>query len=171
MRHGTSSPTVDRPGSEQDRKAHLLKLATTVVAATFLLVGVAGFIPGLTTNVDNLEIVGHDHANMGEQAELLGIFHVSVLHNIVHLAFGAVGLAMARSVRGASTYLVGGAIIYALVLVYGVVVDQESDANFLPVNTADNWLHGGLVVGMLALALALTPSRRSSIVRREDAND
>ena len=51
----------------------------------FLLVGIAGFIPGVTTNLyDGLEFAGNDGT-----AELLGIFQVSVLHNIVHLLFGA----------------------------------------------------------------------------------
>ena len=36
---------------------------------------------------------------------------------------------------------------------YGVVVDHDSDANFVPVNDADNWLHLGLGIGMIALGL------------------
>ena len=40
--------------------------------------------------------------------------------------------------------------------VYGLVIDKNSKANFVPVNTADNWLHFGLGVGMIALGLALT---------------
>jgi hypothetical protein len=36
---------------------------------------------------------------------------------------------------------------------YGLLIDHGSDANFVPVNTADNWLHLGLGVGMIALGL------------------
>lgn len=129
------------------------RLAATIVAGVFVLVGIAGFIPGLTTNLDEIEFAGHAQT---EHTELLGIFHVSVLHNLVHLAFG-VGLFMARSAAGAVTFLVGGGIVYALVLVYGVVIDLDSDWNFIPVDRADNWLHAGLAVGMIALGVALSP--------------
>lgn len=33
----------------------------------------------------------------------------------------------------------------------GLDTDQDSDANFIPVNTADHWLHFGLGVGMVPL--------------------
>jgi hypothetical protein len=34
-----------------------------------------------------------------------------------------------------------------------MIVDQASQANFVPLNTPDNWLHLGLAVGMIALGL------------------
>ena len=34
------------------------------------------------------------------------------------------------------------------------------DANFVPLNDADNWLHLLLAVGMLALGLVLPPRRK-----------
>lgn len=133
-----------------------VQVAAGLVAATFILVGIAGFIPGITTNADDLAWAGPDHD--GPMPELLGIFHVSVLHNLVHLAFG-VGLLMARTPRGAQTFLIGGGLIYAAVLVYGVAIDRTSDANFIPVDNADNWLHAGLAVAMIGLGLLLTPRR------------
>lgn len=164
MRHATTHPpAADERADSGSDKARLLQLAATVVAATFVLVGIAGFIPGLTTDAEELHFAG-PHDGMNARPELLGLFHVSVLHNIVHLAFGLVGLALARSVRGASRFLIGGAIVYAAVFLYGLVVDHDSDANFLPVNDADNILHAGLALGMLLLGLLLTP-RRSGVGR------
>lgn len=161
MRHTTKhSPAADERADSD--KARLLKLAATVVAATFVLVGIAGFIPGLTTDAGDLHFAG-PHEGSESKPELLGLFHVSVLHNLVHLGFGLVGLALARSVRGASSYLIGGAIVYGLVFVYGLVVDQDSDANFLPINDADNVLHAGLTAGMLLLGLLLTPRRNDAV--------
>ena len=64
-----------------------------LVGIAFLLVGIAGFIPGITTNLyDGLEFAGNDG-----NAELLGIFKVSILHNIVHGLFGVAGLALAAT--------------------------------------------------------------------------
>jgi hypothetical protein len=120
------------------------------VAAVFLAVGVLGFIPGITTNYDTMDSAGHHSAAM-----LLGIFQVSVLHNIVHLLFGIVGLALARSFSGARAYLIGGGVVYAVLWVYGLVVDDMSSANFVPMNTADDWLHLALAMGMILLGVLL----------------
>ena len=132
-----------------------VQAAAALVGATFLLVGVLGFIPGITTNYDAMEGAGHQ-----SHAELLGVFQVSILHNLVHLAFGVVGFLMARTARGAMTYLVGGGVVYLVLWLYGLVIDQDSAANFVPVNTADNWLHLGLGLGMVALGFALGRSAR-----------
>nr|WP_296067513.1 DUF4383 domain-containing protein [uncultured Actinoplanes sp.] len=127
-----------------------VRTAALAVAVTFLLVGVLGFIPGITTNYGDMTFAGH-HSD----AHLLGVFQVSVLHNIVHLLFGLAGLAMARTAAGARLYLVGGGAIYLVLWLYGLVVGQDSAANFVPLNTADDWLHLLLGLGMIALGLLL----------------
>ena len=125
-----------------------VQVAAAVVSVVFLLVGVLGFVPGVTTHYDQLSFAGH-----GSMAMLLGVFMVSVLHNIVHLLFGIVGLGAARTARGARLYLLAGGVVYLVLWLYGLLIDHGSDANFVPVNTADNWLHLGLGVGMIALGL------------------
>jgi Domain of unknown function (DUF4383) len=123
--------------------------AAAAVGAVFLLVGILGFVPGITTDFGSMSFDGHS------EAMLLGIFQVSILHNIVHLLFGAAGLAMARSWSGAKNYLVWGGAIYLVLWLYGLVIDKDSDANFVPVNTADDWLHLFLGLGMVALGVTL----------------
>ncbi|TFV61029.1 DUF4383 domain-containing protein [Mycobacterium sp. PS03-16] len=129
--------------------------AAAAVGIVFLLVGIMGFIPGITTNYDTMTFASHH-----SEAMLLGIFNVSILHNIVHLLFGVAGLAMARTWNSARLYLIGGGVIYLVLFLYGLVIDHHSGANFVPVNMADNWLHLALGVGMIALGLAL--SRRDT---------
>lgn len=133
-------------------------MAALVVGAVFLLVGIAGFIPGLTTNYDTLSFAGH-HSD----ALLLGVFQVSILHNLVHLAFGIAGLALARTAGGARGFLIGGGVIYLLLWLYGLLIDKNTDANFVPVNDADDWLHLVLAIGMIGLGAAL--GRRGGVVR------
>jgi hypothetical protein len=132
-----------------------VQAAAAVVGITFLLVGVLGFIPGITTNYDSMTFAGHE-----SKAELLGIFQVSVLHNVVHLLFGVAGLAMARTAASARTFLVGGGAVYLVLWLYGLLIDKTSTANFVPVNTADDWLHLVLGLGMIGLGLALGRSHR-----------
>ncbi|WP_017570175.1 DUF4383 domain-containing protein [Nocardiopsis halotolerans] len=133
-----------------------VRLAALVVGIVFLLVGVLGFIPGVTTQYGEMQFAGHDSG-----ALLLGLFQVSILHNVVHLLFGVAGVAMARSAKLAKAYLIGGGVIYLLLWLYGLIIDLESAANFVPLNSADNWLHLGLGLGMIALGFVLAPSGRS----------
>ena len=139
------------------RTRHPVQLSAMVVSVVFVLVGVLGFIPGVTTNYDQLAFAGH-----GSGALLLGLFAVSVLHNLVHLAFGVAGLAMSRTASGARNFLIGGGIVYAVLWIYGLVIDHDSAANFVPLNTADNWLHLVLAIGMIGLGVALGRDRTTA---------
>lgn len=80
-----------------------VQTAALVVGVIFLLVGILGFIPGVTTDYDQLAPAGPD-----SHALLFGIFQVSFLHNVVHLLFGVAGLALSRAVRPARQYLLWG---------------------------------------------------------------
>lgn len=127
------------------------QLVALLFGAVFLLVGVAGFIPGLTTHYGDLGFAGD-----GSQAKLLGLFQVSVLHNLVHFGFGVAGVAMARTIPGARMYLVGGGTIYLVLWILGLVLlGGEGKGNFIPVNNPDNWLHLALALAMLGLGLLL----------------
>ncbi|WFE52271.1 MULTISPECIES: DUF4383 domain-containing protein [unclassified Micromonospora] len=138
-------PAVHRPR---------VQVAALVVAGVFLLIGVLGYIPGITTDYGELRFGGH-HSD----AKLLGLFQVSILHNAIHLIFGLAGLVLARSVAGARVFLAAGGAIYLALWLYGLVIEAinpEGGANILPVNDADNWLHLALGFGMLALGLLLS---------------
>ncbi len=129
-----------------------LQKTALIVGIVFLLVGVAGFIPGLTTNIDTMQFAGH----MSE-AMLLGVFQVSILHNIVHLLFGVVGVVCAMRVAASRWYLIAGGVVYLVLWLYGLIVPGEHTANFVPLNDADNWLHLGLGVGMILLGVFVPP--------------
>jgi hypothetical protein len=133
-----------------------------LVGLVFLLVGILGFIPGITSNYDDLKFAGHD-----SDAQLLGIFDTSILHNIVHLLFGVAGIALAKTFEGARTYLIGGGVIYLALFAYGAIWGHdEGGANWIPVNWADNILHVGLGAGMVVAGVALG---REVVTRRDTA--
>ncbi|UOD80742.1 DUF4383 domain-containing protein [Paenarthrobacter ureafaciens] len=142
-----------------------IQRAAQIVGVVFLLVGILGFIPGITSNYGTMQFAGHT-----SEALLLGIFQVSILHNIVHLLFGAAGLLMAKTPGQARNYLVGGGIIYLVLWIYGLLIGQDSTANFVPLNSADNWLHLILGIGMLGLGFGLsrrtTDNRTGNVVGR-----
>jgi hypothetical protein len=148
----------------QPPKLMAVQGAALLVGAAFLIVGVLGFVPGVTAHYDRLLWLGHH-----SEAELFGVFAVSGLHNIVHMAFGVVGLTMARSYSMARAFLLVGGLVYLGLWVYGLLIDRTTPANFVPVNNADNWLHFGLGVAMVLLGLTLAgqhdPTKRRRRVR------
>jgi hypothetical protein len=126
------------------------QLLATLFGAGFIVVGILGFIPGITSHLYG----GLDFAGHGSQATLFHLFQVSWLHNIVHIAFGVAGLALARTSQTARVYLIGGGVVYLVLWLYGLIVDKQGGANFVPFNTADNWLHFVLGVSLIVSGFA-----------------
>ncbi|HET8653130.1 MAG TPA: DUF4383 domain-containing protein [Gaiellaceae bacterium] len=127
------------------RERSLAQTLALVFGIAFLGVGILGFIPGITTDLGDIKFAGND-----SPSELLGLFQVSILHNIVHLLFGIAGIALARTVDGAQKYLLWAGVIYIVLFLYGLFVSEGSDANFVPINNADDVLHLILGIGLLA---------------------
>jgi hypothetical protein len=115
-----------------------------VFGVTLLLAGILGFF--YTADFST----GHD---AGRDA-LIGVFDVNGWHNLVHIASGLLGLALARSWRGAKLYAWGFGTVYLAVAIWGFVIgDGESIAGLIPINTADNFLH--LAIALLGIIAAL----------------
>ncbi|SFP51231.1 protein of unknown function [Amycolatopsis arida] len=146
----------DQPIPPQDVPLYTTRAPVQAVAAGagwfFLVLGALGFIPGLVTEYELMTFLGE---NSG--ARLFGVFLVSVLHNALHLAYGAAGLLLARRAVGARGFLLGGGLLYLLLAGYGALVDPASTANVLPVNAAGNWLH--LTFGLVMVALGVVFGR------------
>ena len=134
------------------RPAHRSAVQTAALAygTVFLLIGIAGFIPGITTDYDTMRFIGHH-----SQAMLLGDFQVSVLHNVVHLLYGGIGMVLTGSATSARHYLLWGGVVYLGLWIYGLLSGQDSAANFVPLNPADDWLH--LVLGVTMVGLSFLP--------------
>ena len=126
-----------------------LQTAALLFGLVYLVVGIAGFIPGITTDYDDLTAFDH------EGAKLLGIVGVNVLENIVHLLYGVAGLAVARSWGGSRAYFLGGGFVLLVLWIYGLVIDKDSAANFVGLNAASDWVHFALGATMVALGLLL----------------
>ncbi|WP_409180199.1 DUF4383 domain-containing protein [Amycolatopsis sp. VS8301801F10] len=133
-----------------------VQTAALLAAAAFLVVGVLGFIPGVTTHYGELRFAGPHSA-----AALFGVFGVSVLHNLVHLLFAVAGFAGARTPTAARMFLMLGGLAYLLLWIYGAAIDKHSAANFVPLDHADDWLHLGLGAGLLVLGVAGTAVERA----------
>jgi uncharacterized membrane protein YhaH (DUF805 family) len=142
------------PAADTGYAATAIQKTALIVGIVFLVVGLAGFIPGLTQSVDQLHAAG-THS----EAMLLGIFQVSVLHNIVHLLFAVAGIAAAVRAVPSRHYLIWGGVVYIALWVFGLFAVGTPEVNFVPVNEADNWLHLGLAIGMIVLGIAVGRDR------------
>ena len=124
-----------------------------------LAVGILGFIPGITARYGELMFLGPN-----SHAMLFGLFQVSMLLNIVQLVIGATGWAMSRSGMGARNFLMGFGALYIVLSIFGLSVGVDSAANFLSLNTMDNWTH--MVLGVLMIGAGWILSRHLAEDRR-----
>lgn len=126
--------------------------AAGLVGLGLAALGVAGFLPGITSGLGELAPAGH-----GSGAHLLGILQVSVLHNLVHLGLGVAGVGSARSPRAATLFLPTAGAVFLGLWVHGLVVEPSSASNVVPVDDAGGVLH--LLLGMVLVALVLLRPR------------
>ena len=102
----------------------------------FLLVGIAGFVPGLVT-----QPVSDGAAPMAEHGRLFGLFPVNTLHNIVHIVFGIWGIAAYRAISSARLYARAVAIVYAIFAIMGLIPGLNTLFGLVPLYGHDIWLH------------------------------
>jgi hypothetical protein len=120
----------------------VLKKLAVVFGVVFLVVGALGFVPALTPD-------GH----------LLGLFHVNPLHNVVHLASGAVALWVGlTSERGAKLYFQIFGLVYAVVAILGFIYDDRPILGLVANNAADTRLHVVIAVAALYLGFLMKPA-------------
>ena len=149
-REGATSATA-RGAGRTDRTD--IQKAAFIAGIVFLLVGILGFIPGVTTNFGDMTFAGDE-----SKSHLLGIFQVSILHNLVHALFGVAGLIAAKSWAASKNYFIWGGALYLLLWIYGLLINEDGSENIIPFNVADNWLH--FVLGAVMLAVGFLVSRR-----------
>jgi hypothetical protein len=122
------------------------------VGIVLIVVGILGFIPGITMQYGELRFFGPD-----SRAMFLGLFQVSMLLNIVQLVIGATGVGMSRNAMGARNFLMGFGLLYIVLSIYGLIVGVGSAANFLSLNTMDNWTL--MVLGVVMVGAGWLMSR------------
>jgi len=128
----------------------------------FVFVGIAGFIPGL----NRMDTMSHDHLTVTGPGTgmLLGLFHVNVLHNIVHILFGVLGIVAARG-GWAVMYCRIVAVAYILLAVMGSLKMANLQYTFglIPIEGNDVWLHAligiaAAIFGWIATGAKATPT-------------
>jgi len=131
-RKGTTMATARRATGSTKTPGQLFAL---VFGAVYVLVGILGFIDPL----------------VGDQDKLLGIFGITPLHNIAHLAIGVLLLVGSRTPDTARMVNLVVGVVYLLLGILGLfgVLIEDGQAIDLNNNAADTVLH--LATAALAL--------------------
>jgi hypothetical protein len=120
-----------------------MNTATAAMAfgIVFILAGISGFFAAPPPPDAPPLMVEHGHGLA------LGMFPVNTLHNVVHLLFGALGLAAWRgAIVSAGGYFQVVAVSYGLLVVLGLLPATQTTFGLIPIWGADVWLHAALAV-------------------------
>jgi uncharacterized membrane protein len=111
----------------------------------FLLLGIAGFIPGflslppeglnsggISLDADSLYAKGFGY--------LFAAFPTNLIHNLVHLLVGILGIAAATT-GNAKLYNRGFAISYALIALMGMIPSTQTTFGLMPIYGSNIWLN------------------------------
>lgn len=142
--YGSASTMDHRDSQRPDPAATPARLYALVVGVCLVLGGVAGFIYDADFGTG---------AEFGSD-EILGTFPTNGWGNLVHLATGLAGLALALIAPRAAAFGLGG--FYALLALWGMTTVERGFGVVLdtvPVNGSLNWLH--LLVGLAGLGAGL----------------
>lgn len=107
-----------------------------VVGVVYLLVGLLGFVPAVVS-----PYTGPDLVVDSGRGVVLGLFPINVLHNVVHLAIGAWGIASARTIGSAVSFARSLAVFYGLLAVMGLIPGLNTTFGLIPIHGNDVWLH------------------------------
>ena len=119
----------------------MVRTFALLFGVVFLVVGAAGFVPGLAQETSHPGVT-MEHGS----AMLLGLFPVNTMHNIVHLLFGVWGVLAYRTAGGAVGYFRAVAVIYALLAILGLLPQTNTLFGLTPLHGNDVWLHAALAL-------------------------
>jgi Domain of unknown function (DUF4383) len=147
-----ASSAAARTGTRGAEARTPAQVYSLVFGATLLLAGIVGFF------------VNSEFGDLGTnvQGDELVLFEVNGWHNVVHVASGLLGLALARSAAGGFAFALGFGLTYALVTVWGLITADNILFGLAPVNGADNLLHAAIAAAGILAALASRPRNETS---------
>jgi hypothetical protein len=119
----------------------------------FLLLGIAGFIPGLLTipaesfNTGGVSLDADSFYAKGF-GYVFAAFPTNLMHNLVHILVGVLGI-VAATTGNAKLYNRGFAISYILIAVMGILPAAKTTFGIMPIFGNNVWLNAlsGVIAG------------------------
>ncbi|GAC1393714.1 MAG: hypothetical protein NVSMB31_13340 [Vulcanimicrobiaceae bacterium] len=128
-----------------------LPTAARVFGLIYLVVGALGFVRMLTPALPD-----PPHLVLGTTVFLFGLFAVNIFHNIVHIAIGLAGIIASRSFGSARGYFRLVAVVYALLVICGLIPLTNTFFGMAPIFGNDIWLHA--LTAIVAIYFARMPA-------------
>ena len=137
------------------------RMFALIFGIVFLLAGASGFIPGLLHPVP----AGAPPLTVASgYGFILGLLPVNILHNLVHVLFGILGIAAYAGVFAPRVYAQIVAVSYGLLVVLGLIPATNTLFGLVPIYGADVWLH--LVLGLVAAYFGFMRPTEVAVLRK-----
>lgn len=115
-----------------------------IIGLVFLVVGIAGFIPGFVSLPGNAPVTGVYVPRLSFSdgyGHVFGLFPTNFLHNAIHIVVGVLGIAAATSFSGALVYNRGFAIVYAAIALMGLLPATNTTFGLMPIYGNNVWFN------------------------------
>jgi hypothetical protein len=123
--------------------------AAVVVGVFLIVIGIIGFIPGITTNLGELTFAGP-----ASGALVFNIFATSVLQNAVHILLGLAAFGAARGRASSTLYLLSMSMLFFAFWMYGLLFNGSFPGNIFPFNYPDYAFNVSMGFALMILAAA-----------------
>jgi hypothetical protein len=125
------------------------KMTAGVFGAVYLLVGLLGFVPAL------------GGGSGLESSNLLGLFAVNGVHNVVHIAVGVAGLAaFSQGPRMSTLFAQVVGVTYAILAAAGIFFGSGNFLGLVPIGGLDIVLHAATAAALLYVGFAASRNAR-----------
>jgi hypothetical protein len=132
-----------------------------VFGIIYLIVGLAGLIPGLVIRTPDLPPIAIETL----YGRLFGLFPVNILHTLVHLVLGAWGIAAYRAFRDSKLYARSMAIIFGILFLIGIIPAINTLFGLAPLFGHDIWLHALTAVIAAYFGWVVAPEAAVDVTR------
>ena len=115
------------------------------VGIIFLVLGIAGFIPGLVS----LPGASESYVPLGATKSIyatgfgyvFGLFPTNLVHNLVHLAVGVLGIVSYSSLSNSRLFNRGFAVAYVLIAIMGLLPYTQTSFGLMPLFGNNVWFN------------------------------
>ena len=122
-----------------------------ILGIIFLTVGIAGFIPQFMDFPGSAPVgdiyIPRLNSSSG-YGHLFGLFPTNYVHNAVHIVVGLLGIAAATSFSGSLVYNQGFAVVYAAIVIFGILPITNTTFGLMPIYGNNVWFNA--LTGILA---------------------
>lgn len=119
----------------------MVSSAARILGIVYIIVGIAGFIPGISPPVPPDVAAAHPLAVASGYNNVLGLFTVNVIHDLVHIVVGIWGVVAAATFLGSRSFFRTIAVVFGLLFLLGLIPATSTLFGLAPLFGPDAFLH------------------------------